>query len=91
MTQDEVLSRLAAIVIRRKKVAVQAAAIEAEERDLIAEAWRAGIGPGQIATTADRSDAHVRKLRPTDVPPARTGGGAAKPRRKVTRAAKPKQ
>lgn len=48
-----------------------------EERDLIAEAWRAKIHPAEIADLIGRSLAHVRKLRPDDVPPLRMGGGAA--------------
>lgn len=62
--------------------------LDAEEKALIAEAWRKGIGPTRIATVAERSDAHIRKLRPDDVPPLRLGGGAAKAARKRTGQAK---
>ncbi len=56
-------------------------AAEQEERKLIAEAWRAHIPPAEIAKLTGRSPAHVRKLRPDDVPPLRLGGGAAPKRR----------
>ncbi len=77
MTPEEILDALARVAARRVKADEEAKAAEAEERPLIAEAWRAGIGPKQIAETAHRSEAHARKLRPDDVPPLRTGGGYA--------------
>lgn len=50
---------------------------EQTERELITDAWRAGISPKEIVALTGRSPAHVRKLRPANVPPARTGGNAA--------------
>lgn len=81
MTGD-VRRQLADNAERRAEIAAQGAAAEQEERDLIVAAWREHIPPGEIAALAQRSGAHVRKLRPEDVPPARLGGGAAPKRRR---------
>lgn len=67
---------------RRTQIAVEAKANEQEEHALIAQAWREHIPPAEIAELAGRSAAHVRKLRPEDVPPLRKGGGAAPKRRR---------
>ena len=61
----------------RTRLAADLAAAEQQERDLIAAAWRDHISPGEIADLTGRSAAHVRKIRPADVPPARTGGMAS--------------
>jgi hypothetical protein len=81
MTSD-VREQLAANTKRRAELAAETAEAEQEERDLIAAAWREHIPPGEIAALAGRSGAHVRKLRPSDVPPAKLGGGAAPKRRR---------
>lgn len=81
MTGD-VREQLAANAKRRAELAAETTAVEQEERDLIAAAWREHVPPGEIATLAQRSGAHVRKLRPEDVPPAKLGGGAAPKRRR---------
>ena len=81
MTGD-VREQLAANAKRRAELAADTATAEQEERDLIAAAWREHIPPGEIAALVQRSGAHVRKLRPDDVPPARLGGGAATKRRR---------
>lgn len=62
----------------RKRLAEIALARE-EEPAVIADAWRAGIPPGEIAEAAGRSGAHIRRFRPDDVPPAKLGGNAARP------------
>lgn len=64
--------------IRRELAAVRKARAKTEtrEREAIAAAWRAHVPPGEIAALISRSPAHVRKLRPADVPPARMGGNA---------------
>lgn len=60
------------------------------ENTLIGEAWRAGIHPTEIAAITGRSAAHIRNLRPKDVPPLRMGGGAApKKRTRAKRKAPP--
>lgn len=81
MTGD-VRERLAANAKKRADLASETTAAEQEERDLIAEAWHEHVPPGEIATLAHRSGAHVRKLRPEDVPPAKLGGNAAPKRRR---------
>ncbi|MGI5153483.1 hypothetical protein ACQEVC_45390 [Plantactinospora sp. CA-294935] len=77
MTRD-LRQELAANREVRTKLTAELDGAEQEERALVADAWRAHIPPGEIIVLTGRSPAHVRKLRPTDVPPARTGGGAAK-------------
>lgn len=67
---------------RRAAVDVESKAAEQEERELIAEAWRAHLPPAEIAQLAGRSAAHVRKFRPHDVPPLRLGGNAAPKKRR---------
>lgn len=81
MTSD-VREQLAANAKRRAEVEAERKKLEAEEHILIAQAWREHVPPGEIAASAQRSGAHVRKLRPEDVPPARLGGGAATPKRR---------
>ena len=81
MTSD-VREQLAANARRRAELAAAKTAVEQEEHDLIAQAWREHVPPGEIAALVGRSGAHVRKLRPDDVPPARIGGNAAKKRRR---------
>lgn len=80
MSADELLADLAAIANERDTAEATINALKQRERDTIAAAWRAHIPPTKIADAIRRTDAHVRKLRPDDVPPARLGGGAAKPR-----------
>lgn len=81
MTGD-VREQLAANATLRAELAAQQAVADQEERDLIAVAWREHVPPGEIANLAQRSGAHVRKLRPEDVPPAKLGGNAAPKRRR---------
>jgi hypothetical protein len=81
MTRD-LRQELAANATQRAELTAALTAAERQERDLIAAAWRERIGPGEIAKAAGRSGAHVRKFRPEDVPPARTGGNAAPKRRR---------
>lgn len=61
----------------RTKLTTKLDGLEQQERDLIAAAWRDHVPPVEIAALTGRSPAHVRKLRPEDVPPLRTGGNAA--------------
>lgn len=77
MTPDQVLEALTKAASERIKADAAAKAAEDREKELIAEAWRGNISVMVIATTAQRSVAHVRKLRPDDVPPRSTGGGYA--------------
>ncbi len=89
MTPDQVLEALTAAASERIEADAAAKAAEDNEKKLIGEAWRAGIQPGDIAAAVQRSLAHVRKFRPDDVPPRRTGGGYAlknAPRKRVRRA-----
>ncbi len=72
----EEVRKLKAIAARRRKLDKAIEALDTEEREAIAAAWRARMMPGEIAKHVDRSTAHVRKFRPEDVPPARTGGNA---------------
>lgn len=81
MTRD-LRQELAANAKERADLTASLAAAEQRERELIADAWRDHISPGEIAALAGRSGAHVRKLRPDDIPPARMGGGAAQKRRR---------
>lgn len=74
MTPDEIMAALAEATARRKNAEAEAATANDEERALIADALRAGLNPVNVAEVVDRSVAHVRKLRPDDVPPLRTGG-----------------
>ncbi len=60
------------------------------ENELIGEAWRAGIHPDEIRDITGRSPAHVRAMRPDDVPPLRRGGGAASPKRRPKRKTPPR-
>lgn len=82
MSAEAILNDLAAIADERDKAEATLNALKQREHDTIAAAWRAHIPPTKIADAIRRTDAHVRKLRPEDVPPARLGGGAAKPRRR---------
>jgi hypothetical protein len=79
MAQD-LRRRLADNAKQRDALALNVRTAEQEEHELIAEAWRTGIHPTEIVQLSGRSLAHIRKLRPKDVPPLRTGGGAAKKR-----------
>lgn len=82
MDLAEIEKRLTEAAARRRKAdAEQVEAATAERAEIVA-AWRAGMAPSKIARAVDRTDAHVRKLRPDDVPPARLGGGAAPKRRR---------
>ena len=87
MTRD-LRQELADNAQRRSEVESEKAALEAAERNLIADAWHAGLQPGEIAALIQRSGAHVRKLRPGDVPPARLGGNAA-PKKRTKRKTPP--
>jgi hypothetical protein len=78
----DIRERLAATATRRAETAAELARIEHEEDTLIVEAWRAHVPPTEIARLVQRSTAHVRRLRPDDVPPARLGGMAAVGRRR---------
>lgn len=71
MTPDEARHELAAVAKARRKM-------DGREEAAITAGWRAGLRPSEIAALAERSTAHVRKLRPGDVPPARMGGNAAR-------------
>ncbi len=91
MTPDQVLEALHAASSERIRADAAAKAAEDREKELIADAWRAEAAPQAIADAARRSLAHVRKFRPADVPPRRTGGGyAAKNARKRSRPARTK-
>jgi hypothetical protein len=80
MSADDLLQDLAAIAAERKEAEANLDALKQREHDAIAAAWRAQIPPTKIAAAAHRTAAHIRTLRPDDVPPARLGGGAAKQR-----------
>lgn len=82
MDAGEIETQLAEVAAKRIDAEEAADALNDDERNLIVAAWRAGIAPTQIARIARRTDSHVRKLRPEDVPPARLGGGAARKRRR---------
>lgn len=69
MTQDEIRRELATVRRAREKM-------DGREHAAIIAAWRAHLRPSEIAALVGRSPAHVRKLRPDDVPPARLGGNA---------------
>ncbi len=71
MTQDDARRDLTAVATDRQ-------AIDGREHAAITAAWRAGLRPKEIAALVQRSPAHIRKLRPDDVPPARMGGNAKK-------------
>lgn len=71
MDQDDARRELAATRRAREKM-------DGREQAAIAAGWRAGVRPSEIAALIGRSPAHIRKLRPDDVPPARMGGGAAR-------------
>ncbi|MFI5895650.1 hypothetical protein ACIA5D_36700 [Actinoplanes sp. NPDC051513] len=76
MAQD-LRQQLAEIAQRRVNAEAEAKALNDQEQELIAQAWREHVPPAEIAELVGRSAAHVRKLRPDDVPPLRLGGGAA--------------
>ena len=82
MTPEEARRELDAVAAARRELAEQAQQLDQREHAAIEAAWRAKVTPTEIAIRVGRSTAHVRKLRPDDVPPARLGGGAA---RKVIR------
>jgi hypothetical protein len=67
----------------RQRTLAEAEAKELNEREkgLIRQAWREHMHPTEIAELTQRSAAHVRNLRPADVPPLRMGGGAAPKKR----------
>jgi hypothetical protein len=82
VTEDDHLKTLAAIAAEREPVEAALAELRRREHDAIQAAWRAKVRPSKIATAAKRTGAHIRALRPDDVPPARLGGGAATPNRR---------
>lgn len=84
MADDDpvLLAKLTEAAERRRAADERVGQAATAERAAIVDAWRAGIAPTRIAVLAERSGAHVRNLRPEDVPPARLGGGAAPKRRK---------
>lgn len=77
MTLDDPRAELDAIAKARRRLAREVEALDVREREAIEAAWRHGVTPTEIAIRVGRSTAHVRKLRPDDVPPARTGGFAS--------------
>lgn len=81
----DVRQHLADITRARLKLVAEIEAVERQEAEAIAAAWRDRVPPTEIARLAERSTAHVRKLRPADVPPARMGGNAAPKRRRRTK------
>ncbi len=76
--QDELREKLAAESAVRARADENQRAAHENENELIAEAWRGKIPPSEIAKITGRSPAHIRNLRPADVPPLRTGGWPAK-------------
>ncbi len=66
----------------RASTEAEAEALNEQERELIRQAWREHIHPNEIVELTGRSLAHVRKLRPKDVPPLRMGGNAAPKKRR---------
>lgn len=77
MAQD-LRQQLAETAQRRLAVEAEAKALNEHEQQLIAQAWRERIPPAEIAELVHRSAAHIRNLRPDDVPPLRMGGMAAR-------------
>ncbi len=75
---EELREQLAEAARKRAEADAGQKAAHERENALIADAWRARIHPTEIASITGRSAAHIRNLRPDDVPPLRTGGGAAK-------------
>ncbi len=91
MTTEQLLEALAKAASERDEIDAAAQAAEDREKELIADAWRQGVHPQRMVEATGRSLAYVRKLRPEDVPPLRTGGGyALKNPPKRTRSAKRK-
>lgn len=86
MTEEEILRTLAEVANQRKQAEELLDELKRREHETIAAGWRAKIPPTKLAKAAQRTPAHVRNLRPEDVPPARLGGNAApqKRRRKIT-------
>jgi hypothetical protein len=76
MTPDEAGKELDAVAAERRKLDKRLQLLDQREHAAIEAAWRARITPTEIAIRIGRSTAHVRKLRPDDVPPARMGGMA---------------
>lgn len=81
---DDVRSELDAVAAARRRLDKQAALLDERERAAIQAAWREKVPPTEIAARVRRSTAHVRKFRPEDVPPARTGGMAKRAQDKQT-------
>ncbi|QKW15435.1 hypothetical protein [Verrucosispora sp. NA02020] len=73
---DDVRAELDAVAAARRRLDKQAALLDEREHAAIQAAWRDKVTPTEIAMRVGRSTAHVRKLRPDDVPPARMGGMA---------------
>ncbi|MEV2239574.1 hypothetical protein [Micromonospora sp. NPDC049891] len=76
MTPDEARRELNAIANERRRLDKRIQLLDQRERAAIEAAWRARVTPTEIAIRVGRSTAHVRKFRPDDVPPARSGGMA---------------
>ncbi|MFI7073518.1 hypothetical protein [Micromonospora sediminicola] len=74
---DEIRAELDAVAAARRRLNKQAAHLDQRERAAIEAAWRGNVTPTEIAMRVGRSTAHVRNLRPDDVPPARKGGFAS--------------
>jgi hypothetical protein len=74
---DNLRLQLAETARRRAASEAEAKALNEDEQELIRQAWREHIHPTEIVELTGRSLAHVRKLRPKDVPPLREGGGYA--------------
>lgn len=74
--QAAALHELDQVAVAREELDREIAQLNERERSVIQMAWRDKVPPTEIALLVDRSAAHVRKLRPADVPPARTGGTA---------------
>ncbi len=87
---EELRAELGKVAQQRAAADQQWKAVHDREKALIAQAWREQIHPTEIAAITGLSPAHIRNLRPADVPPLRMGGGAApKKRRPKKRAAPP--
>ncbi|MFG1846829.1 hypothetical protein [Micromonospora carbonacea] len=74
--REDARDELDAIATERRKLDRRIHLLDQRERAAIEAAWRAKVGPTEIAMRVGRSTAHVRNLRPDDVPPARMGGMA---------------
>lgn len=74
---EELREQLAEAAQQRANADETQKATHDRENRLIRDAWRARIPPAEIAAITGRSPAHIRNLRPEDVPPLRRGGMAA--------------